>query len=164
MRHFACAAILALLPSLAVAQERTVPVPPGIKVEGMPPVPQSIEDGLARYTQFREAQMLGWHPTKRQILIQTSFGNYPQIHLVDGPGHARTQLTFLPQPGVSRFVSAQFDPADGNTIVFQFDTRGGELRSLYRYDLATGETSLVTEARTHYPHVWSRQGKWLAYD
>jgi dipeptidyl aminopeptidase/acylaminoacyl peptidase len=164
MRHFACAAILALLPSLAVAQERTVPVPPGIKVEGMPPVPQSIEDGLARYTQFREAQMLGWHPTKRQILIQTAFGNYPQIHLVDGPGHARTQLTFLPQPGVSRFVSAQFDPADGNTIVFQFDTRGGELRSLYRYDLATGETSLVTEARTHYAHVWSRQGKWLAYD
>jgi dipeptidyl aminopeptidase/acylaminoacyl peptidase len=164
MRHFACAAVLALLPSLALAQEKTVPVPPTIKVEGMPPIPQSIEDGLARYSQFREAQMLGWHPTKRQILIQTAFGNYPQIHLVDGPGHARTQLTFLPQPGVSRFVSAQFDPADGNTIVFQYDPRGGQFRSLYRYDLATGESSLVTESRTRYGNVWSRQGKWLAYD
>jgi dipeptidyl aminopeptidase/acylaminoacyl peptidase len=164
MRHFACAAILALLPSLAVAQEKTVAVPPGIRVEGMPPIPQSIEDGLARYAQFREAQMLAWHPTKRQILIQTAFGNFPQIHLVDGPGHARTQLTFLPQPGVSRLVSAQFDPADGNTFVFQRDPAGGEARSLYRYDLSTGEVSLVVDAKSRFSAVWARQGKWLAYD
>ena len=42
MRHFACAAVLALLPSLALAQEKTVPTPPNVKVEGMPPIPQSI--------------------------------------------------------------------------------------------------------------------------
>ena len=102
MRHFACAAILALLPSLALAQEKTVPTPANVKVEGMPPIPQSIADDLARYTQFREAQLLAWHPTKRQVLITTSFGNVPQIHLVAGPGMARTQLTFLPGAGVSR--------------------------------------------------------------
>ena len=48
MRYVAGAAILLLLPSLAVAQEKTVAVPATIKVEGMPPIPQSIADGLAR--------------------------------------------------------------------------------------------------------------------
>src|SRR5207342_1316098 len=118
MRHFACAAILALLPTLAVAQEKTVSVPPTIKVEGMPPIPQAIADDLARYTQFREAQLIDWHPTKRQVLIATAFGQFPQFHMVAGPGLARTQLTFLPAPGVSRLVSAAFDPADPNTFVF----------------------------------------------
>jgi hypothetical protein len=164
MRHFACAAILALLPSLAVAQEKTVPVPSGIKVEGMPPIPQSIADDLTRYTQFREAQMLAWHPTKRQILITTAFGNFPQIHSVDGPGRARTQLTFYPQPGVPKLVNTSFDPADPNTFIFQRDPAGSEATSLYRYDLASGAVSLLIDAKSSYSAVWSHQGKWIAYD
>ncbi len=164
MRHFACALVLALLPSLALAQEKTVPTPANVKVEGMPPIPQSITDGLARYAQFRQAQMIAWHPTKRQVLITTSFGPAPQLHLVDGPGRDRRQLTWFPPPSVPVLANAAFDPADGNTIVLQYDPRGAELRSLYRYDLATGESSLVVESRTRFPHVWSHQGKWLAYD
>jgi dipeptidyl aminopeptidase/acylaminoacyl peptidase len=164
MRQFACAAVLLLFPSLAVAQEKTVPVPPTIKVEGMPPIPQSVADDLARYTQFREAQLLAWHPTKRQVLISTAFGNYPQIHLVEGPGRARTQLTFLPAPGVSRLVNAAFDPADPNTFIFLRDPAGSEARSLYKYDMATGQISLVMEARSRYGIIWAKQGKWLAYD
>ena len=91
MRHFACAARSSLLlPALAGSagedrrrRRRT------IKVEGMPPIPQSIADGLARYAQFRQAQMIAWHPTKRQVLITTAFGSVPQLHLVDGPGRDR---------------------------------------------------------------------------
>jgi dipeptidyl aminopeptidase/acylaminoacyl peptidase len=164
MRHFACAALLLLLPSLAAAQEKTVAVPATIKVEGMPPIPQSIADDLARYTQFREAQLLAWHPTKRQVLITTSFGGVPQLHLVAGPGMARTQLTFLPGAGVARLVSADFDPADPNTIVFLRDPAGGEARNLYRYDATSGDVSLVVESKTRYGIVWAKQGKWLAYD
>src|SRR5260221_7778280 len=164
MRHFACALVLALLPSLALAQEKTVPTPANVKVEGMPPIPQSITDGLARYAQFRQAQMIAWHPTKRQVLITTSFGPAPQLHLVDGPGRDRRQLTWFPPPSVPVLATAAFDPADGITIGLQYDPRGAEFRSLYRYDLATGESSLVVESRTRFPHVWSHQGKWLAYD
>jgi dipeptidyl aminopeptidase/acylaminoacyl peptidase len=164
MRHFAYAALLVLLPTAAVAQEKTVPVPPTIKVEGMPPIPQSIADDLARYTQFREAQLIDWHPTKRQVLMTTAFGQFPQFHMVAGPGLARTQLTFLPLPGVPRLVSAAFDPADPNTLVFLRDPASGEARSLYRYDMAAGEVSLVAEAKARFNIVWSRQGKWLAYD
>lgn len=165
MRHFVCAAVLMLLPSLAVAQEKTVAVPPTIKLEGMPPIPQTIADDLARYTRFREAQLLTWHPTKRQILITTAFGGVPQIHSIAGPGMARTQLTWLPGAGVSRLVSAGFDPADPNTVVFLRDPAGGESnKSLYRYDMTTGDVSLVAEAKTRYNLVWAKQGKWLAYD
>ena len=56
-------------------------------------------------------------------------------------------------------------PPTPNTFVFQYDPGGSELRSLYRYDIASGEASLVTEARRRaITPVWSRQGKWLAYD
>jgi dipeptidyl aminopeptidase/acylaminoacyl peptidase len=162
MRHFACAAILLLLPSLALAQEKTVPTPANVKVEGMPPIPQSIMDGLGRYAQFRQAQLVAWHPTKRQMLITTSFNanpSVPQIHAVEGPGRDRHQLTWLPR-GVS---SVSVSPADPGGFVFQYDFTG-ELRSLYRFDLASGETSLIAEARSRYQPLWSRQGTWLAYD
>ena len=164
MRHFACAAILLLLPSLAVAQDKTVAVPATIKVEGMPPIPQAVADDLARYTQFREAQLIDWHPVKRQVLITTAFGAVPQLHLVAGPGLDRTQLTFLPAPGVPRLVSAGFDPADPNSLVFTRDPAAGESPSLYRYDMTTRAVSLVAGARTRFGLVWARQGKWLAYD
>ena len=65
MRHLVWAAGLWLLPSLAAAQEPVVTPPPSLTVEGIPPIPQSIADGLARYSQFRQAQMQAWHPSKR---------------------------------------------------------------------------------------------------
>ena len=163
MRHFACAAALLLsLPSAGAAQEKTIVTPPSITVEGIPPIPQSVVDGLARYAQFRAAQVHAWHPAKRQILISTAFGAVPQLHYVDGPGRDRRQLTWLPR-GTAGAVPS-FDPADGNTIVFLHEPAGGELRSLYRYDLSTGEPALVSETRTRFPPVWARQGKWLAFD
>ena len=131
MRHLICAAILALVSSSAGAgQQQVIPIPPSVKVDGMPPIPQSIADDLARYAAFRDAQLVAWHPTKRQILINTIFGQFAQIHLVDGPGRARTQLTFL-SPGVPRataaspFSAASFDPSDGSTFVLRRDRASG---------------------------------------
>jgi dipeptidyl aminopeptidase/acylaminoacyl peptidase len=164
MRHFVCAATLLLLPSPAVAQEKMITTPPAITVEGVPPIPQSIADGIARYGQFRLAYLQAWHPTKRQILISTPLGSVPQVHFVDGPGRDRRQLTWYAN-GISHAAAVpSFDPADGNTFVFQHDAAGGEFRSLYRFDMATGEITLAAASKTRYPHVWSRQGKWIAFD
>jgi dipeptidyl aminopeptidase/acylaminoacyl peptidase len=164
MRHFACAAaIFMLLPSMSVAQEQMVTPPPSLTIEGIPPIPQSIADGLARYAQYRQAQMQTWHPSKRQILIRTALGNAAQLHYVEGPGRDRRQLTWY-RLGVHTDVSPSFDPADPNTFVFQYDPGNTEMRSLYRYDMATGETTLVTTSKTRYSHIWARQGKWLAFD
>jgi dipeptidyl aminopeptidase/acylaminoacyl peptidase len=168
MRHFACAGLAILLTVAAVqGQEKAAPPPPNTKIEGMPAIPQSVLDRVARYGQYRSARMIAWLPSKRQMIVTTSFNSnpsIPQIHLVDGPGRDRRQLTWYPAPGVSERVNPSFDPADGNTFVFPYDPAGTELRSIYRYDLASGDISLVTDAKTRYTPVWSKQGKWLAYD
>jgi len=162
MRHFTCAVILALIPTLAAAQEKTV-VPPektatppqNVKIEGMPPMPQSVLDGLSRYGQFRQALLQAWHPTKRQMVITTTLGTVPQLHYLDGPARDRRQLTWYAN-GVSRdFVSPSFDPTDPSAFVFQHSPDGSESRSLYRYDLATGEISQLVDSKTRFPHVWS---------
>jgi dipeptidyl aminopeptidase/acylaminoacyl peptidase len=165
MRLLVSAAVLLLLPFLVVAQEKTVPVPQNVKVEGMPPIPQSIADTFSLYAQFRSAQMQAWHPTKRQIIVTTGFGSAPQLHLVDGPGRDRHQMTWLPGGGVSPNLSIpSFDPADATTLVFAYDPAGGEARSLYRYDFTTGQAVAAIPAQIRYAPVWARQGKWLVYD
>ena len=166
MRYLLCASIVALFPCVAAAQTPVIAVPEKIKAEGLPPIPQAIADDLSRYANFREAQFLAWHPTKQQILIQTTFGAFPQLHVVDGPGRARTQLTFFPD-GISReFAWARFDPADGATVLLRKDTGGGkETNQLFRYDVTSGATTLVTDGKSRFgTPVWSRQGKWIAYD
>jgi dipeptidyl aminopeptidase/acylaminoacyl peptidase len=165
MRKLVCAGVFVLLSALPFAQEKTVSIPPSVKVEGMPSIPQSIADSLAPYAQFRSAQIQAWHPTKRQIVISTTFAATPQLHLVDGPGHDRHQLTWMAGGGVSPTRSApSFDPADGNTLVFAYDPAGGEAESIYRYDFTTGQPVMAVPARIRYNPVWLRTGKWLVYD
>jgi dipeptidyl aminopeptidase/acylaminoacyl peptidase len=131
----------------------------------MPPIPQSIADDFAPYTQYRSAVMQAWHPTKRQILVSTTLGTAPQLYLVDGPGRDRHQLTWVGGAGVSPTNSSpSFDPADGNTFVFLGDPSGGEARSIYRFDLATEQMTLAVSAQIRYTPLWLRTGKWLVYD
>lgn len=163
-RHLVCAAAVLALPAFGFAQAPTAPAPANTKIEGMPPLPQSILDGVARYGQFRQAYLADWHPTKRQLLINTSFASNPpspQLHLVDGPGRDRRQVTWMPR-GVSINAAVTFAPS-GEYFVFQYDP-SAELRSFYRYTLGTGEVALVTESRARYAPVFSNDGKWLAYD
>ena len=163
MRHFACAAVLLSLSVDAAAQQKAIVTPPSITTEGIPPIPQAIADDLARYAQFRQAQMQAWHPQKRQVLVTTALGAATQIHFVDGPGRDRRQLTWF-SSGVGNGSVPSFDPADGNTFVFQYDPSGTEGRSLYRYDFSTGQIALAAASKSRYTHIWSRQGSWIAFD
>jgi dipeptidyl aminopeptidase/acylaminoacyl peptidase len=165
MRHLVSVGVFLLIPCLSLAQEKTVPIPPNVKVDGMPPIPQSIADSFGQYAQYRTAQIQAWHPTKRQIVISTTFGATPQLHLVEGPGRDRHQLTWMPGGGVSvGNASPSFDPADGNTLIFAYDPAGGEARSIYRYDFTTGEAVPAVPARIRFNPLWLRTGKWLVYD
>ena len=108
MRLFLHLLVALLLPASAMAQEPVFPAPERVKIDGVPPIPMAIADGVAPYGQFRQARFLAWHPTRQQILISTSFGNVSQIHEVRGPGAARTQLTFF-RDGVTGGASYERD-------------------------------------------------------
>ena len=143
------------------AQERTVAVPPNAIVDGVPPIPASLADAIAPYGQFRRARLIAWHPIERRIIIATRFGDALQLHEVRTPGGARRQLTFF-RDGVSAPGDkplAVYAP-DGRSFVFQKDTAGGgEANQLFRYDLASGATTLLTDgrAKNEFP-VISRAG------
>jgi dipeptidyl aminopeptidase/acylaminoacyl peptidase len=163
MRHCLRVALMLLLPLCAYAQETSLAVPDRVKVDGLPPIPMSIVDGVTPYAQFRQARLLGWHPIERRILISTAFGNVSQIHEVRAPGGARTQLTFF-RDGVSATAGASYEPG-GRYFVFRKDTSGGgEAMQIFRYDLDSGRITLLTDAKSrHGVPAWSHRRGLIAY-
>jgi dipeptidyl aminopeptidase/acylaminoacyl peptidase len=146
----ASAALALVLPYLALAQEGGAQpaesfLTPGdnLVLENIPPIPAKIAENTARYGESRGSTLFGWHPARREILIGTRFGDTVQVHSVAMPGGARRQLTFFQD----RVLSAQFLP-DGNAFLFQKDTGGGEWYQIYRYDLATGAITLLTDGHS----------------
>src|SRR5947209_12966388 len=147
-----------LLVSTALAQNGGGPVvAPGdnLVVEGVPAIPASLAEEVRRYTEFRTAGLASWHPVRREMLISTRFGDTPQIHLVRMPGGARTQLTFFPE----RVTGASFRPKTGDSFVFSKDVGGSEFFELYRYDIQTGDVTLLTDGKSRNTDpLWSHDG------
>jgi dipeptidyl aminopeptidase/acylaminoacyl peptidase len=130
-------------------------------VEGIPAIPVALADAAAVYNNFRYASFQGWHPLRREMIISTRFGDTSQVHLVKAPGAARTQLTFYRE----RVSSPTYDPVRGDFIVFSKDSGGNENFQKYRYDFASGKTTLLTDGQSrNIGGVWSNQGDLLAYE
>jgi dipeptidyl aminopeptidase/acylaminoacyl peptidase len=134
---------------------------PGSLTEGIPPIPKSLVREMGRYTQGRSAEFLSWHPLRREMLIVTYFGNTPQVHLVQFPGGARTQLTFSEERTA---VGVSFQPTKGDYFIFSRDSGGNGNSQNYRYDLASGQVTLLTDGKSRNgPGVWSNRGDRIAY-
>ena len=94
------------------------------------------------------------------MLVTTRFGNTPQIHHVKVPGGARTQLTFFNEP----IGGASFEPQQGRYVVFNKDVGGNEFGQLYRYDVADGRITLLTDGKSRNSGpTWSNKGDRIAY-
>ncbi len=173
-RHFAAIAFsLALLSAFFVpvvkaqsaaprqTQEAVVAPNENLVVEGIPPIPASLAEKADRYTNFRSASFLSWHPTRREMLITTRFGDTFQIHEVKSPGAARTQLTFYRDD----VRNAQYPPKGGaDFFVFSKDIGGGEFYQIYRYDTTSGVVTLLTDGKSrNTDELWSNSGKVIAY-
>jgi dipeptidyl aminopeptidase/acylaminoacyl peptidase len=179
MRHFVRGRLLLSLLGLAVSgvgaaasptsQDRAkpaavLPVPPNVKAEGLTPVPASIPEALEPYGASRRALLLGWHPTRREILISTIFGNVPQIHSVAGPGMDRRQVTFF-REGLTGSGGASYEPG-GTYFVYGKDTGGGaETMQLFRFDPATLQSTLLTDGKSRNGNpAWSRHSGLIAFE
>ena len=98
-----------LLPTALFAQRSTSAVVTpneNLVANGIPAVPASVVEETRRYTEYRSAFLADWHPTRRELLISTRFGNTAQIHRVAAPGGARYQLTFFDEP----IATASYEP------------------------------------------------------
>ncbi len=140
--------------------ERTLTPGENLVVEGIPPIPVTLAERAGRYTDFRLAAFLDWHPTRREMLISTRFGDTAQAHWVQMPGGARRQMTFFPDT----IRGATFDPQAGAFFVFSKDSGGNEFAQNFRADLQTGEITLLTDgASQNSLGVWSSAGDRMAY-
>src|SRR6266480_1355383 len=133
--------VCALRAAAHFAQPDTFAPNENLAVEGVPPVSLSVVEGAQRYSNFRAADLASWNPVRREMLITTRFADSYQIHYVKMPGGARTQLTFSLEPS----TGAQFNPGDGKSFIFRKDVGGGEFYQFYRFDLGTGEITLLTD-------------------
>ena len=159
-RHAPLVFVLLLVVSTALAQSGVVVPGENLVVEGVPPTPAPLVEDVQRYTEVRAAVLLSWHPARREMLISTRFGDTNQVHLVTFPGGARTQLTFFPD----RVGTARFRPKTGDYFVFSKDVGGNEFFQRYRYDLADGKATLLTDGKSRNTGgLFSHAGDRLAY-
>jgi dipeptidyl aminopeptidase/acylaminoacyl peptidase len=152
--------VLALAAGPVFGQAATIAPNENLVLEGIPPIPAALVEAVARYTELRSASLQSWHPTRREMLISTRFGDTAQIHRVAAPGGARTQLTFFPD----RVLGAGYQPTTGDYFVFLKDIGGGEWYQLYRFDVASGAITLLTDGKSRNTGgAWSTKGDRIAY-
>lgn len=129
-----------------------------LRVENVPVTPPDVADRLRQYVNTRSAGFADWLPDGG-VLISTRFGDTVQLHRVDQPMGARTQLTFFEE----RITGAAVKPGS-NEILFTRDVGGDENFAGYLLDPATGRARLMTEPGTrNQGFIWSDDGEQIAW-
>ena len=166
MRHLLLALTALTMPSAAFAQTApaaatsaplpTAPKPAALEADGIPAVPMDLIEAPRPYMEFRTAGFVDWDPVSKSMLISTRFGNVAQLHTVKGPGMARTQISFEPEP-----LRGTYLPGDGTMVVTK-DKGGNEFFQLYT--LKDGKLTLLTDGKSRNGlNAVSKDGKWIAY-
>lgn len=129
-----------------------------LRVENVPETPADVSERLRQYVNTRSAGFADWLPGGG-VLIFTRFGDTVQLHRVDQPMGARTQLTFFEE----RITGAAVKPGTSE-ILFTRDVGGDENFSGYMLDPATGRARQITEpgARNE-GFIWSDDGARIAW-
>ncbi len=150
----------AAVPALAEDKpgtDPTVPVPAAITAENVPALPLALADRARPYLESRSASFQGWDQTKRAVLIGTRFANVAQLHRVEAPMGARTQISFEAEP-----VQGGYSPGKGDVLLVQKDRGGDEYYQLYT--LKAGRLSLLTDGKSRNSGgAWAQDGSIVGY-
>lgn len=143
----------------AAGQEPGPAVLGQLEIEGVPEIPDTFLARLRPYQHTRQASFLGW--IGDGILIGTRFGNTTQLHRVETPLGARSQLTFFDEPVGTAYIGPQPAPEG---FIYARDAGGSEFYQLFRFDLATRDSVMLTDGRSRYSNVvWSKAGERFSY-
>lgn len=159
MRIVIAAALLVAFAGSATAQTAPQRIERGaLRVENVPETPPDVSERLRQYVNTRSASFADWLPDGR-MLILTRFGDTVQVHRVDQPMGARTQLTFYQE----RVTSAAIRPGS-REVLFVRDIGGDENFAGFLLDPDTGRARQITEPHTrNQSFIWSDDGRQIAW-
>jgi dipeptidyl aminopeptidase/acylaminoacyl peptidase len=133
---------------------------PNVLVSRVPEAPAQLQTRVRQYNNARRVKLFDLSPDGKKMLVGTRFADTVQLHLVETPLGARTQLTFLDEPVFDAAVS----PVDENVIYYVSDAGGGEFYQVYELNRKTGRATLLTDGKSrHEALVVSPDGKRIAY-
>ncbi|MGO8968192.1 MAG: prolyl oligopeptidase family serine peptidase [Myxococcaceae bacterium] len=144
------------------AAQPLAPVPghPGFLGAQLPPFPPVLSARVLQYAEARSAVLRDVSDDGRTLLVATQLGPTEQLHRVSQPLGMREQLTFLDAPA----SKAAFLPQDASTLFYLQAPGGGAFYQLWRLDLRTGRSELLTDGKSHHEtFVLSPEGRWIAY-
>src|SRR5258708_36866772 len=161
MKIYILFCLLSLVTILLHAQPASIPVASNLTADGIPSLPLALVSEVKNYTEARGASLVSWHPTKKEMLISTRFGNSRQLHYVKFPDGDRKQITFFDEP----VGAATFEPTKGDYFLFLKDIGGNEFSQIYRYDIADKKIMLITDGkRSQNGGIrWSSKGDRIAF-
>jgi dipeptidyl aminopeptidase/acylaminoacyl peptidase len=161
MKLILLASALALPPPHALAQTPAQPVEfivpnANLTTDGMPAIPTRIAVKVAPYTEFRGHGFVDWHPKEPVMLVRhrEAGANTAQIYLLSAPGGKLEKLTDFPDP----IAAASFNPVHGNYIVYARDTGGNEATQIFRRDLDTRQSVLLSMPDERSSAKWTSLG------
>ena len=142
-------------------QNSTIEIPEGLSIDGIPPITVAQTETVNPYLFSRFAYLQDWHPFKKEILIISNLSAVQQAYSVAMPKGMRKQLTFFNEP----VYQSLFEPKKGNYIIVLKDKEGDEFFQIYRQDLSTGKTVLLSNGGRSYVSnlFWSKKGDKLFY-
>jgi dipeptidyl aminopeptidase/acylaminoacyl peptidase len=112
-------------------------------VQGIPPIPASLAADVAKYTDFSSYQFVAWHPLRREMLVshRPRGASTTQLFRVGAPLAEPEPLTDAADP----VRIASYEPREGRYLVFARGHGGDEAYQLYRLDLPSRRTTVLTD-------------------
>ncbi|MBK6293001.1 MAG: S9 family peptidase [Rhodoferax sp.] len=155
MRQLILGAAIALTVAGTCAQEIVSPNA-NLLADGIPAIPKSIADKVSLYTEFRGHGFVDWHPTERSMLVRhrEAGANIAQIYWLKSPGGKLEKITDFPDP----VSAASFAPKHGKYMVYGRDTGGNEATQVFRMDLDTRQSTLLSTPDERSGYSWTRAG------
>ncbi|MCP3136578.1 S9 family peptidase [Pyxidicoccus xibeiensis] len=143
-----------------VAGIAPLPGQPNLWVSNVPAVPPELRQRLDQYLEARSASLSDVSGDGKQMLISTRFADTNQLHVVEMPMGARTQLTFTDEP----INQAKFHPGNPQVVYYLQDKGGGEFFQVFKLDRRTGRSELLTDGKSRHENLRvSQDGRWLTY-
>jgi dipeptidyl aminopeptidase/acylaminoacyl peptidase len=129
--------------------------------ENIPEISKELANQVKKYSEARGASLVAINPNNNEIVISTRFAATAQLHIVKQTMGARTQITFFDEP----ISGASFEPTKGNYMVYSRDAGGNEFGQLYKFDLKTLQSKILTDGgRSQNGGInWRKDGKGFYY-